>query len=402
MLNKINSISIEQLSQFNQIVIYGAGPIGELLLPYLEERGIKPVVFCDIKESKRVEKYFGYEVVSIETLARDYRNAAILITPMRYFYDAVDSLIKLKFNYIFEVRDIIKDININDYQWKINNSDYLEYCRRTYNDEVSDNHEGLVLRYVDMPLTQKCNLNCRDCADLMQYIESPIHYELSDIINYIDTLEECVDEVTNLVVLGGELMLYKPLPIVLSRLSEVKKFKQIMLFTNGTILPSTETIAAMKKCNLVVQISNYGKLSKKLDELVEVLKKEGISYSLPIMNAWMDMGDLSCRNRSDDQCQKIFNDCNTRFTWSYLGGGLGRCPRSNYRWLLGYSPDEEIVNLMDKGTTIEEKRNQLMELKNRKKFVKSCNYCDGVTDYTKTVPVAVQVKRNFNSKILEE
>lgn len=59
-------------------------------------------------------------------------------------------------------------------------------------------------------------------------------------------------------------------------------------------------------------ISNYGKLSRKKQELIKLFQEEQIAYYVFEESVtWTNLGDLSNRNRSIDDLKKQFIKCNS-------------------------------------------------------------------------------------------
>lgn len=384
---------IDEIDRNEKIIIYGAGPIGEIVLKELRLNNFVDIIFCDENPSKRENRYLGLEVISPKEVFKQYSNNIVLVTPMRELVNTVSQLESMGINNIFNVKEFIEKIDLETNVWDINTSEYLSYCRDTYVRELQYDGEGIVLRYVDLPITQKCTLLCKDCSNLMQYFSNPIDYDIDTILESINKLEECVDSIINLTILGGEPFMYRKLNIVLERLSKSKKIKQVLLFTNGTLLPNKETLSAMKKCNILLQISNYEKYSNKIDELVNLLKNENIMYSVVAHTSWNDFGNLSDRGRTEEECKLLFKKCRGKRTLSYVFGKLFHCVRSSHRFLLGVSESLEYVDLLDINLNVEEKRNLIRKLINDDIFIKSCNFCNGFIESSPTVPVAEQTKK---------
>lgn len=91
--------------------------------------------------------------------------------------------------------------------------------------------------HMDMVVTTKCSLKCRDCSNLMQYYGSPYNISLDKNINSLEKLSQAIDEIGTLTILGGEPLLYPYLAQVLEKAISIKKIQKVRLISNGTILP---------------------------------------------------------------------------------------------------------------------------------------------------------------------
>ena len=56
----------------------------------------------------------------------------------------------------------------------------------------------LFIRSVDLILTEKCSLKCKDCANLMQYYEKPINIESEELIGDLHDICSIADEINEI------------------------------------------------------------------------------------------------------------------------------------------------------------------------------------------------------------
>ena len=81
-------------------------------------------------------------------------------------------------------------------------------------DMVSEDFE-LVVGSIDVSLTTRCNLKCKNCGSLMPFYAHPKDVELDTIIKSLDRFFSCVDRVVRINVIGGEPFLYPHLAEVI-------------------------------------------------------------------------------------------------------------------------------------------------------------------------------------------
>jgi organic radical activating enzyme len=137
---------------------------------------------------------------------------------------------------------------------------------------------GVIIQVLEVVVTTRCNLKCRDCANLMQYYKAPADIETDRILHSIDRLFHFDDYIVDLNLLGGEPLLSRDLPTILDKLGEYRtKINTLNITTNGTILPSRELIDALLRNNAMVTVSDYGKLSGKREQLLHILTENGIA-----------------------------------------------------------------------------------------------------------------------------
>lgn len=65
----------------------------------------------------------------------------------------------------------------------------------------------LIMEHLGVRLTTFCNLNCRNCADLLPY-QKNCHYDYQLLIEDMDKILSVVDFVHEILLGGGEIFLY--------------------------------------------------------------------------------------------------------------------------------------------------------------------------------------------------
>ena len=70
----------------------------------------------------------------------------------------------------------------------------------------------LNVKSIDVQITEKCSLKCKDCSNLMQYYQKPIDTEQGLLFKSIDKIMNCVDQLDEFRVLGGDPFMYKKTP----------------------------------------------------------------------------------------------------------------------------------------------------------------------------------------------
>ncbi len=242
---------------------------------------------------------------------------------------------------------------------------------------------------VEIALTTKCTLRCKDCSNLMQYYDKPADIGLDKNIESINNFLTNTDLVDRFILLGGEPFLYKELAAVLRVVLGYKnKVKRVWIYTNGTIVPKDEELLyllANKKVR--VHISNYGEISRKKKELVELFKSNNIKYNLADEDAnWFSMGTLEKRNRSKESLAEQFNKCDS-YCNNILNGRLCYCARSSGCVDLGVVHNEKSVELTG-GI-----RDALMHfVYDYVDYLETCDFCDKGTDRAYAIKKAIQTQ----------
>ena len=259
-------------------------------------------------------------------------------------------------------------------------------------------HEGLkflfsrriFLDYIELVITTKCSLRCRDCANLINLYNKPYDVQSDLIDKSIENLFNSVNKIELFRILGGEPLLNPNLKHYLD-IIPYEKVNKVVIVTNGTmVIKDKELIKKIRDNNVEIEISDYGKISRKIDELVDVLKKEKINYSIRRDDLyWIDYG--SVKNYNNKNLNKQFFDCGIRCK-SILNGCLYYCPRSSHGYDLGLieRKSDEYVDLIN--STEKEIRKKIKKLYKREKYIEACKYCKYGTEEAIKIEPAIQQK----------
>ena len=61
---------------------------------------------------------------------------------------------------------------------------------------------------------------------------------------------------------------------IIRHLKKYKQVSQIVIYTNGTILPKGENLKELKDTKILMDITNYGHLSRNHDNLIDLCKRK--------------------------------------------------------------------------------------------------------------------------------
>ena len=94
----------------------------------------------------------------------------------------------------------------------------------------------LYVKSLDVQITEKCSLGCKDCSNLMQYYSKPRDSDYKTLIKSIDRFMSCVDEIYEFRVLGGDPFMNKEMHKIIKNLSSFQKVKTIAIYTNARFI----------------------------------------------------------------------------------------------------------------------------------------------------------------------
>ncbi len=261
--------------------------------------------------------------------------------------------------------------------------------------------EKVDINRITLEVTSRCTLKCALCVAFVPYVKNPKDLTAQEAADVLKVFFEVVDSVGIFNLTGGEPLMN---PDITAILKEVVKYRSqirqdITLVTNGTIIPDEEFVGlfAENKDFMRLVISDYGKLSSRLDDIRELLDKKGVNYRVVNFNGdnlsyggWIDFRDHSLkhptREARDEHSMKCIDSAGKYFNIS--DGEIHYCMRSFWRIKNGLIPVErgDYVPLMDQTISIKEKKALLMEM-HEAKSVTSCAYCVGQNnDVERTIP----------------
>ena len=257
---------------------------------------------------------------------------------------------------------------------------------------------GFELDYVEVFITSRCNLRCRDCSILVPYLPKLEDFNVDVAISDLESLLELVDCIHKVGILGGEAMLNKDFIRILEFLEGNEKIRSIRVVTNGTFIPDTNILDALQSTSKVhMNISEYLLPNPgKRDELLATLRERNIDFTVYEDMTWYDLGGPALPKIDDEKLIiSRFRYCWIKRCNGILNGRFYLCARSIFLPMVRAVENDE-TDYFDLRNIVNVK-NGRAELKKllRKKSVAACAYCNGTFD-SPTVPAAVQIDKNPN------
>ena len=395
----------------SQIVIFGAGTIGRLTDLALKKIGLNAILFVDSDPRKHGKNVQNKKIISPDELKKfDKKNTHVFIA-CNYFSSIVPFLKKNNFFSFYKITDILKNIDVYKLYNEIdmdmlfskllplklerNLTFYNEMCNKE--DYVTNNK--LRLKSIDVQITEKCSLKCKDCANLMQYYKKPMDSDYNLLVASMDKIMDSVDYIDELRVLGGDPFMNKELNKIINKLVTYKNLGKIVVYTNARFIPKNQNLDYLKQPRVILDITDYGEASAAAEQFVEFAIKEGISYSINKCSTWQDCGRIiPNNNKSEKELIHQFDNCCNSDLISLLHGKIYRCPFSaNGVNLKAFKADEsDEINLTNNNINKEELRDQLMHLAFGKKYLTACRFCNGRDYATANIPSAIQAKSKLD------
>lgn len=399
----MNSLSkaqlIENISKENiPIIIFGAGIVSEALYHSSVSSGIKIECFCDNNLNKTNTKLCGVPIIHTSQLKQKFNDARFLISAAD-IRDVIEQLCSLGYSKWSPAAPLLREFDISEHKFSAPHH-FVEYAVATCllcHDSYS-NPDKLFLRSVDIIITERCSLKCKDCSNLMQYYKKPIDCDTAEILESIDMFCSVIDEVNEFRVIGGEPFMNKEFHLLINRLVNEPKVKKIVIYTNGTIVPPIEKLQSLKNKKVLIIITDYGKPSKKIDDLISSLSENNIDFYRQNAKGWTDCSKIIKHNRTALQQKEIFQRCCAKNTVSLSDGRLYRCPFAANAARLRAVPDFETdyVNIshdLESSESILNLKKKIRAYLMHKEFLETCEFCNGRSFGDPEIEPAVQIHK---------
>lgn len=237
--------------------------------------------------------------------------------------------------------------------------------------------EKISLKRFCFPVTLRCNLKCRLCAEHAPYYEKPYHPTISYLQEQVELLFSHVSFIEKFDITGGEPLLQKDLHLLIEYLFSNWKDQigVLRLTTNGTILPPNQLLQSFEKWgNDFFLIIDHYDHSKKATEVARMAEAYHIPFSLRDYSVdlhcdgWVDYGDFS-KKHSLEEAKKVFKKCaipQLDFFTCMVDGKIFPCSRAR----LLYENNIESVYVDCKKTE--------WELPFGEEVAIACQYCNGL------------------------
>ncbi len=395
----------KKLSSYKGVIIFGTGNCGAIVLDSLKKIGINIFSLTDNNKHKWGKKIRDLEVIPPDQIKKKYEDIPVLIAVDLNFPYIRKQLNSMGVKEIYDCDFIFSKLDIDlsacenvtwseaRFKQKIDLYMYSVLAHKNKTDELK-------VDSIDLMLTEKCSLKCKDCSNLMQLYAKPIDQDFEMVKESIDTFLNTVDYCREIRLLGGEPLMYKKIDLVIEHLLKYNNYDQIRINTNGTIVPKENKIKVFQNKKIFFDISNYGKVSRNVDGLVKLLKKMNIAHNASVVTEWQDVGKIVKTNRTSELNKEIFGNCCINRGLTLLHGKLYLCPFSanatNLK-AIKYA-DDEILNL--KKHSRYDLKNMIHKLYFDTDYLEACKSCNGRDHNVKRVEAAIQAKEPLKYELV--
>jgi len=264
----------------------------------------------------------------------------------------------------------------------------VELCHKNYL-----NKNNKFLHSIDIVISERCTLNCKDCSNLMQYYKQPQNLSYDLVIKDFENLMKKMDHVYEVRLIGGEPFMNKDIYKIIDYFIATDKITKLVIYTNATIPLKKDLMKNFSKPKLVFSITDYGPLSKNTNKVIETLKDMNISYRSMPPNNWTDSAIIKDNKRSEEEMRDIFNNCCAKNLFTIMYGKIYRCPFVSNAERLKAIPYNE-----KNGVKLTRSMDEIINYTSKIKYIPACNFCNGRSHDAPEIEPAIQAKGKIGYK----
>ena len=227
------------------------------------------------------------------------------------------------------------------------------------------------LHHLEMIITTKCNLRCRNCSNLIPEIQDRAKdVSFEEFKRDLDLLMSNFDYIYRLQIHGGEPMLHPEIAKIMAYVLQYKeKIRIAVIVTNGTNLPSRELLDVISKNKVAIIASPYRFNKTMLEKLRTTCAENQVLYTQFGERYWFKFDPPVKETYSIDELRTKYWTCPNNGFPAYKNGRLYVCARVAN--ILDYKD-----NLVDDGVNLNTRStNNAMKFLMRDYSV-NCKYCN--------------------------
>lgn len=403
-LPTIHSLTLEDISLLygsHKIFFYGAGTAvssyGRIANAIFLHSKLKFDGFLD-DDSQRHNSWFLKKQVYNDLNFINSNDKVLIILTNNYLDNILKNPLLFQSNVtVASMAGFTEDINPEALEglMSITEANRRLYTHKQKVERFNSTNSGLfIITALDVQVTERCTMKCKDCSNLMQYYQKPKNADTDLLLQSISLFLDSIDYLSDARVIGGEPFLAPNLDRVLNLLKNSEKVKNITVYTNATIIPSESVIAALVSPKVYVEITDYDELSRSIKTLFTNLSSAGVRVFMHKPQNWTDSARIVKNNLSTSDLSDMFSKCCVNDVLTLLHGKIYHCPFSANSVNLGafeVSENESIDLAIFSSPS--ELRNKLKRWYFGQPHLDSCRYCLGRDFSQPQVVPAIQTRK---------
>ena len=294
-LESLYQIALQNVRTKKKAIIYGYSREGRSFADMLKCIGdVKILAYVDRRYNEFAEDRTGIPIISPECLD-DYVDE--------------DTFIYIAIQY-YTVDDVIIALSNRGYtEWY----DFLVIHKLRMLREMVEN-DFLMIPLIEIPITEKCTLNCKKCSFFTPYYKQPQNFKLEDVVLWLDEVFAKAGYIETLRFVGGEPFLYPSFYEVLCYVKEkyISKIGRIVILTNATIVPNEKTlelIGSYPRARIgITDYTHVVNYKEKLEMFKDKLHQYNIDYWCDADKTWFDL-KFPEEKIPATNVRKVFDDC---------------------------------------------------------------------------------------------
>ena len=287
-----------------KVVIFGAGNAGRFLYDEIERnsQNIEVIGFVDnyLTEEYKDTKTFKPEAI----LSQQDKFSAVFIAvgAQKTLKIAIDTITKYEVRNIYMLHDIAGKNRISPFDTFGNI--IPELLRK-----IKFSKELPTLPYFEVPITDKCNLNCKGCLFACNAIDKNEHISFEQIEKDAKRMKELFIDIPWIRILGGEPLIHPHIIKILKLYREVFKDSELDLCTNGLLLPkmSKEFFDCLVENRITIHVSGYKPTYNMLEDIKEILDKYHLNFTLLKRESFSKYFTLKREGNKENNFEKKLN-----------------------------------------------------------------------------------------------
>ncbi len=297
-----------QLSLQDKIILWGAGKVGSVVAHSIEKQGFKIEAFVDSAADKHGKQYCGYKIISPEELYAKHSDAVVIVScAFPIVYDELKKNGKIQ--RVYDPHSFLMNIDFSGYKGAIT----IEFAIRTIENALRNYAmyygKGLLIERLLFLITDKCSLNCLNCDGYIPFHKNPQTDPVDVIVQSYEKIIKACGHVETIDILGGEPLVHPDIAQITNYFVKDHRCDRIMIISNGTIVPSSDLTNVLKSTKCTLRISDYGAISRRKKEIIELCMKENIRYEVTNYQYWDKIPLIQKTNETPEQLDAKYDAC---------------------------------------------------------------------------------------------
>lgn len=256
--------------------------------------------------------------------------------------------------------------------------------------------EGFFPQQLDLIVTDRCSLRCRDCCNHIPYVRNPANRDPVRLLRVLDGVLSCVDGVERLHILGGDGLMHPDIAWLTEQAAAREKIGKIVVFTNAVIPLDEARWASLGGGKASFHVTDYGLPAQKTDDFARAAARMGIACRVRREECWFQFRIGGPAHPDAERNRRVFLTCMANRCPSIYDERMYRCAPVHNAVGLGTVPDDpdNYIDLSDvaMGKNADRTRETMRTFLFDKTGMSACAHCSGVIPGAPRVEPAEQLR----------